>query len=231
MLAKIFDTFKEALQGLLPIFIVVIILNFTVIKMPVTQLLQFLLGIVVALIGMTLFMLGINLGLTPLGEIVGSRLPDLRSIYLIIAVVFLIGFAVAIVEPNVSVLSLQINSVSQATLPRSMLPYIIGIGIGFFTAVAILRVILNIRITYLLAAGYAVVLLLSMFTPANYVPIAFDAGGVTTGPLVVPFILALGIGFSSVMGRHESIQDGFGLIGLAMIGPIIGIMIIGLVNG
>ena len=231
MFQKIIDTLKESLQGLLPIFIVVIILNFTVIKMPVNQLLQFLLGITVALLGMTLFMLGISIGLTPLGEFVGSRLPDLRSIYLIVAVVFLISFAVTIVEPNVSVLSLQLDSVSEASIPKFTLLYTIGIGMGFFTAVAILRVILNIRITYLLAAGYAVVLILSLFTPANYVPLAFDAGGITTGPLVVPFILALGIGFSSVMGRHESIQDGFGLIGLAMIGPIIGIMIIGLANG
>jgi hypothetical protein len=231
MFQRIFEILKEVLQGMLPILVVVVILNFTVIHMPGSLLLQFLFGITCAIGGMTMFLLGVDIGLIPLGEITGSKLPGLRSIYLIAAVVFLIGFAVTITEPDVVVLSHQIDSVSQTAIPKFALIYVIGIGIGVFTAAAILRIVLNIRITYFLAAGYVVVLLLSLFTPPAYVPIAFDAGGVTTGPMTVPVILALGIGFSSVFARQRSLQDGFGLIGLASIGPIIGVMLMGLING
>lgn len=230
MFQEIKHTCKEVLQGLIPILVVVIVLNFTVIEMPTTQLLQFLLGMACAIIGMTLFLLGVNIGLIPMGELIGSRLPNLRSTYLILAVVFLIGFAITITEPDVVVLSHQIDSVSQASIPKFTLIFVIGIGIGFFTAMAILRIVLNIPIVYLLAGGYTIVLVFSLLTSPDYVPIAFDAGGVTTGPMTVPVILALGIGFSSVFARQRDRSDGFGLIGLASIGPIIGVMIMGMVN-
>lgn len=231
MFQRVLEILKEVLQGMLPILLVVVILNFTVIHMPDRLLLQFLFGITCAIAGMTMFLLGVDIGLIPMGEIVGSKLPSLRSIYLIAAVVFLIGFAVTITEPDVVVLSHQIDNVSQAAIPKFTLIYVIGIGIGVFTVAAILRIIFNIRITYLLSAGYIIVLLLSLFSPPAYIPIAFDAGGVTTGPMTVPVILALGIGFGSAFARQRSLQDGFGLIGLASIGPIIGVMLLGMISG
>lgn len=230
MYQELWKTFKEVIQGLIPVFVVVIILNFTIMEMPADQMLRFIIGISCAIVGMTMFLLGVNFGLIPMGELIGSRLPGLRSVYLIIAAVFLIGFAVTITEPDVVVLSHQIDSVSQASIPKFTLIFVIGIGIGFFTAAAILRIILNIPILYLLTGGYVIVLVLSLITTPDYVPIAFDAGGVTTGPMTVPVILALGIGFSSVFSRQKDRSDGFGLIGLASIGPIIGVMIMGMVN-
>ncbi len=180
-------------------------------------------------VGMTLFLLGIEIGILPMGQAIGSALPQRRSVLLIIAIVFLVGFSATIAEPDVVVLADQIDRVSQGSIPENILVYVIGIGIGFFVTVAILRIIYGFRMAYLLGAGYLLVIILSFFTPAQYIPVAFDAGGVTTGPMAVPIILSLGIGLSSVLSRRSAISDGFGLLGLASIGPIIAVMIMGII--
>ncbi|MBM3148547.1 MAG: DUF1538 domain-containing protein, partial [Chloroflexi bacterium] len=118
---------------------------------------------------------------------------------------------------------------SKGSISENILINVIAIGIGFFVAVAMLRIAFGFPIKYLFAAGYAIVLILSFFVPPEFVPVAFDAGGVTTGPMTVPVILSLGIGLSSVLAGRSAISDGFGLIGLASIGPIIGVMIMGII--
>jgi len=214
----------------LPLVIVIIILQFTLIKMPILLFVQFLLGAIMVIIGMTLFLVGIEIGILPMGSAIGSALPQRRSILLIIAIVFLVGFTATIAEPDVVVLSGQIDRVSQGSIPDNVLIYVIGIGIGVFVVLAILRIIYGFRLAYLLGAGYLAVIILSFFTPAEFIPVAFDAGGVTTGPMAVPIILSLGIGLSSVLARRSAISDGFGLLGLASIGPIIAVMLMGIIS-
>jgi hypothetical protein len=150
-------------------------------------------------------------------------------LFLVIGIAFLIGFAATIAEPDVMVLTRQVDTVSNGSIAQNVLVYIIGIGVAFFVAMAMVRIILNFPIAYLIAAGYIVIIVLSFFTPARFVPVAFDAGGVTTGPMTVPIILALGLGFSSVLAGRSALSDGFGLIGLASIGPVIGVMVMGMV--
>lgn len=123
----------------------------------------------------------------------------------------------------------MIEITSGGDIRRSLLLGVIGTGVGFFVVTAMLRIITGVPIAYLLAARYGTVIVLSTITPPQYLAISFDAGGVTTGPLTVPFILALGIGVSSVLGGRSQLADGFGLIGLASIGPIIGVMLIGVI--
>ena len=106
---------------------------------------------------------------------------------------------------------------------------LIEIVAAFFVAMAMLRILLGFPIAYLMAAGYIIIIILSFFTPVEFVPVAFDSGGVTTGPMTVPIILALGLGFSSVLAGKSAMSDGFGLIGLASIGPVIGVMVMGMV--
>jgi hypothetical protein len=141
----------------------------------------------------------------------------------------LIGFSVTVAEPDVLVLSDQVHTVSNGGIPNTLLVAVIAIGVGFFIAMSILRIILGFSIKYLLAAGYAAIIILSFFAPEQFVPVAFDSGGVTTGPVTVPVILALGLGFTSVLGGRSKLGDGFGLIGLASIGPVIGIMLMGVI--
>jgi hypothetical protein len=219
----------EVLKAMLPLVIVIIIMQFALIKMPIGLFLQFLAGAVMTIAGMLLFLLGIEVGILPMGSAVGAELPRRRSLLLVVAIAFLIGFAATIAEPDVIVLTGQIDRVSQGGISDNILIYVIGIGIAFFVTLAMLRIVLGFRMAYLLAAGYLVVIVLSFFTPAEFVPVAFDAGGVTTGPMTVPIILSLGIGLSSVLAGRSAISDGFGLIGLASVGPIIAVMIMGIV--
>jgi len=229
MLGDLRSKTLEVIKAMLPLVIVIIIMQFAFVKMPIPLFLQFLVGAVMAIAGMILFLLGIDTGILPMGEAVGAELPKRRSLSLIVAIAFLVGFAATIAEPDVIVLTGQIDKVSQGSISDNILIYVIGIGIAFFVAMAMLRIILGFRMAYLLAASYLIVIILSFFTPAEFVPVAFDAGGVTTGPMTVPIILSLGIGFSSVLADRSAISDGFGLIGLASAGPIIAVMIMGII--
>ncbi len=165
----------------------------------------------------------------PMGKALGAELPRRGSILWIIGIAFVISFAATMAEPDVIVLTHQVDEVSQGTVSKNVLVYVISIGVAFFVVMAMIRILLNFRIAYLLAGGYAAVIILAFFTPAEYVPVAFDSGGVTTGPMTVPIILAMGLGFSSVLAGRSSLSDSFGLIGLASIGPVIGVMIMGMV--
>lgn len=219
----------EVIKAMLPLTVVIVVMQLAVVRMPVTDFLQFLGGAVMAIGGMTLFLVGIETGVLPMGEAIGSELPQRRSLALIMGIAFLIGFAATVAEPDVIVLTGQIDEVSGGSISHNMLIYVIAIGIAFFVAMAMLRIVLGFRMAYLLMAGYAVVMILAFFTPAEFVPVAFDAGGVTTGPMTVPIILSLGIGFSSVLAGRSAISDGFGLIGLASTGPIIAVMLMGII--
>ncbi len=219
----------EVLKAMLPLVIVIIIMQFTLVKMPLEQFWQFLAGVVMAISGMILFLAGLEIGILPMGQAIGAELPKRRSFPLLIIVAFLLGFVATIAEPDVIVLTGQIASVTDGEIGANFLTYIIGIGIAFFVTMALLRIVFGFRMIYLMAASYLAIIILAFFTPAQFVPVAFDAGGVTTGPMTVPIILALGLGFSSALAGRSALSDGFGLIGLASVGPIIAIMIMGII--
>ncbi len=175
------NTVMEVVLAVLPITFVVIILQFSLLWMPAEIFFQFLAGVVMVSVGLILFLLGVHVGLLPVGEMIGAALPKTKKISLIIFFGFLLGFVVTLAEPDVRVLALQVDLVSGGEVSRSLLIYSVAAGVGVFVALAMARIILNIKITYLLAAGYGLVFLLAAFTPAHFVPISFDAGGVTTG--------------------------------------------------
>lgn len=221
----------EVAAAIMPLVGVVIILQFAIVRMPAVLFIQFIIGAIMTITGMVFFLLGVEVGILPMGKVLGAELPRRGSLALVIGIAFLIGFAATIAEPDVIVLTRQVDTVSGGTVSKNVLVYVIAIGVGFFIAMAMLRILLNVPIKWLIAAGYLIVLVLAFFTPAAYVPVAFDAGGVTTGPMTVPIILAVGLGFSSVLAGKSALSDGFGLIGLASIGPIIGVMVMGMVTG
>ncbi len=227
MLHSIKDTALEVFQAIIPLTVAITLLQLTIVRMPADQFLDFLVGTVMVMVGMVFFLIGVKIGLLPIGSAAGAGLPK-RGLPFIIVAVFIIGFSVTIAEPNVLVLTRQIGTTSNGAISSSMLLYVIAIGIGFLMIVAILRVVFSVPIKYLFAIGYAGVMALSFFTPPEFVPIAYDAGGFSTGMLTVPFILALGVGFSSVLAGKSALSDGFGLVGLASMGPVYGVMIIGI---
>ena len=225
------DTVREIIFAVLPVAIVVIILQFTLISLPFETFMQFLIGVVMVSVGLILFLLGVHLGLLPIGEMIGSALPNTGKAWLVVLFGFLMGLVVTLAEPDVRVLAMQIDFVSQGEISRNLLILVVALGVAVFVGIAMLRIILNIPITYILIVGYGLIFLLSLFTPAHFVPISFDAGGVTTGPMTVPFILALGVGVARVLGGKSTSTDGFGLVALASIGPVLAVMILGVIFG
>lgn len=229
MIKDLREVFFEILQAVLPVIFLITILQFTLINMPIITFLQFLVGALMVIIGLILFLYGLKISLLPLGEAIGAQLPNWGSVILVLIIAFILGFAITLAEPNVRFLAHQVDIVSEGYISKSLLIAVVALGVGIFVALAMLRVILGIPIAYLLLGSYLIIIVFSFFTPADFVAISFDAGGVTTGPMTVPFILALGIGLSSVLGGKSNIADSFGLIGLASIGPVLAVMILGVI--
>lgn len=220
------ETFREVLQAVLPLTAAVLLIML-VIGLNSGIFISFFTGTILVIVGMVLFLMGVKLGMLPIGEAIGSELPKHNSLLFIVGVAFALSFIVTIAEPDVRVLSTMINSVSENGISRNTLILSIALGVGFFVSVSMLRIVYSVPIKYLFTAGYLIIILLSFFTNPEYLAIAYDAGGVTTGPMTVPVILALGIGVVSVLGEKSELSEGFGLIGLASIGPIISVMLMG----
>ena len=225
------DTVYEVIFAVLPVAAVVFILQFTLIWLPMEVFLQFLVGLIMVTAGLILFLVGVHLGLLPIGEMIGSALPNTGKASLVVLFGFLMGFVVTVAEPDVRVLATQIDLVSQGEISKNLLIFVVALGVAIFVGLAMLRIILNIPITYILIIGYGLVFVLAAFTPPHFIPISFDAGGVTTGPMTVPFILALGVGVARVLGGQSTSADGFGLVALASIGPVLAVMLLGVIFG
>lgn len=225
------ETVQEVFWAVLPITAVVFILQFTLIWLPLPIFLQFLAGLAMVSVGLTLFLWGVQVAMLPIGELIGAALPKMGKAWLVVFFGVLLGFAATVAEPDVRVLAMQVDQVSAGDISKNLLIYTVAIGVAFFVGLAMLRIILSIPITWLLVVGYALVFLLASFTPAHFVPVSFDAGGVTTGPMTVPFILALGVGVASVLGGKNASSDGFGLVALASIGPILAVLLLGIFYG
>jgi len=219
----------EVIRAIAPLIIAICVLQFTLVRAPTLLFLQFLIGCLMALAGLMLFFMGINIGVLPMGRFIGAELPRRGSLLLIVAMAFSLGFATTIAEPDALVLSRQADAISRGAIPGLGVLYVMAIGVGFFVAFAVLRLIYGFRMQYLLMAAYSIVIVLSFLTPAEFVPLAYDAGSVTTGALTAPVVIALALGLSSVLAGRSSVSDGFGLLGFASIGPIIAVMIMGMV--
>ncbi len=225
------ETITEVVLAILPVTLVVLALQFTIIWLPVADFLQFLVGVVMVSAGLIFFLLGVHIGLLPVGEMIGSALPRMGKVWLIVLISVFLGFVVTVAEPDVRVLANYVDSVSDGEINRHLLIYTVALGLSIFVGLAILKIILDVPIRYLLTGGYLLIFLLSFFVPDQFISISLDAGGVTTGPLAVPFILAYGIGVAAVLGGRKTGDSGFGLVALASIGPVLAVLILGILFG
>ena len=228
---EIKDIAKEMIQAILPIAVIVIVLQLILFENPWSMVVQFLVGVVLVTLGLGLFLLGVKIGLLPLGEAIGSEIPKSGSVPILIFAFLAIGIAVTVAEPDVRVLAHQIDVVSDGEITKRILVTFVAIGVGVFMAIAALRVVLGVPMSYIIIGGYLTIFGLSALVPPHFVPISFDSGGVTTGPMTVPFILALGVGLTSVLGGKRSLSDSFGFVALASIGPVIAVMLLGVIYG
>ncbi|MBR4824057.1 MAG: DUF1538 domain-containing protein [Spirochaetaceae bacterium] len=219
---------KETAVSILPISVIVLVLNWTIAPLGTAMTLQFLLGSLFTILGLALFLLGADIGILPIGEKAGAALTSRRNLPLLLISAFFIGFFITIAEPDVQVLAKQVCSVAQDTNAVILL-LMIAVGIGLFTSIGLLRTVLHIPLKYLLTGFYVLVFIAAAVAPKDYLAVAFDSGGATTGPMTVPFILALGVGVAAVQSRGKGGKDAsFGMTGMASIGPILAVLILGI---
>lgn len=183
---------------------------------------MFILGAVFLIIGMSFFSVGAEISLMKIGEETGKYVTRKRKIWMFILFSFLLGFLVTIAEPDLTVLA------EQSGINKYAIIISIGVGLGVFLAISVIRIIFQLKISTIIIVSYLLVFILGIFVPKDFLPMSFDASGVTTGAMAVPFIIAFGFGISSSRGDKSSTDDSFGLVGIASIGPIIAIMILGI---
>ena len=221
---RLLEKLNESLSAVLPIVGIVLLLAITVAPIPNSILVAFLFGGALLIVGMMFFSLGAELAMEPMGQHMGSRLTKTKKLWLILPIGFLLGVLITVSEPDLQVLANQVQSI-----PNSVLIFSVGIGVGLFLVLALLRMLLSIRLRTMLLVLYALVFALVIFAPADFLAVAFDSGGVTTGPMTVPFIMAFGVGISAIRSDGKAADDSFGLISLCSVGPIIAVLILSLI--
>lgn len=228
-------TFKEklieSLTSILPIALIILILCATLTPLDTGIFALFFISIFLLIIGMGAFTLGADMSLLVIGEKIGSSMTRSRKVWLIALLSFIIGIIVTVAEPDLKILSDQVGSLKPewGFFGKYLLIFIVALGVGIFLMLAMLRIVFRIRLSILLIVFYVAAFVLSFFCPTTFRAVAFDSGGVTTGPMTVPFIMSLGVGVAVIRSDKKGQSDSFGLVALASIGPIIAVLILGVI--
>ena len=222
MNVKLKEKIRESLSAVIPITGIVLMLSIFVIPMELGSVVMFLTGALMLIVGMGFFQLGAEMAMTPLGEGVGVQISKMKKLLTVLLTGFLMGVIITVSEPDLQVLAGQVPSV-----PNMVLIMTVAVGVGLFLALAIVRIRYKISLSMLLIVCYLALILVSAFVPKEFLAVAFDSGGVTTGPMTVPFIMAMGVGLASVRSDKNAANDSFGLVALSSVGPILAVLILG----
>ena len=218
------DKFREALTAVLPIVILVLALSMTVARIPSGIMLSFLLGAIMLVVGMMFFSVGAEVAMEPMGELIGARITRTKNLPLILSLGFLLGVLITISEPDLQVLAQQVQAI-----PNLVLILCVAVGVGAFLVLSLVRILYRIPLRLLLFGFYVLILGLTFLAPENFRAIAFDSGGVTTGPMTVPFIMAFGLGITAIRSDANAAEDSFGLVALCSIGPILAVLVLSMI--
>jgi hypothetical protein len=213
----------EALSSVVPISIIVFVLSYAFPTISIGTTVMFLAGSALLIVGMGFFSLGAEIAMIPMGEAVGAQFMKTHKLWFVVFISFAIGFIVTAAEPDLQVLADQVTAI-----PDKVLIGTVAFGVGIFLVIAMLRILFNVSLGYLLIFFYLALFSVSAFAPGDFISVAFDSGGVTTGPITVPFIMALGIGLSAARGGQGSQEDSFGLVAICSIGPILAVLLLGI---
>lgn len=217
------EKLNETLKAVFPILAIVLILCFTIAPISPSILMTFLIGAVLLIVGMLLFSFGVDLSMTQMGERVGTTMTKTKNAFLMALLSFIMGLIITISEPDLQVLAQQVPSI-----PNMVIILAVAAGVGVFLVIALMRMLFGIALSHMLIVFYMIVFILTLFVPADFLAVAFDSGGVTTGPMTVPFIMALGVGISAIRSDKHAADDSFGLVSLCSIGPILAVLILGM---
>ena len=218
---NILSKLKETAVSVIPVMAIVILLGLTIVPLERILLIRFFIGGILLIFGLTVFLLGVDLGIQPMGERCGAELTKKRSLVLLLCVAFLIGFIVTAAEPDIQVFANQVKNIF-AGVNKILLTFVIAAGVGLFITIGLLRSVLNLSLKISFLISYSLVFFITVFVPESFIGIAFDSGGATTGPMTVPFIMALGLGVSSV---RDDDKNSFGLTGICSVGPVLAVLI------
>lgn len=218
------EKLRESVASVVPIALIVALLCLFFVPISTDLMLAFVIAVLFLIVGMGLFTLGTEASMTPIGNYLGSRMTKTRNLALIIILSFVLGVAITIAEPDLQVLAINVPHINTYVLMLT-----VSVGVGFFLVVSMIRILLGVDLKWLLIVFYAIVFAVAAFSDRDFLSVAFDSGGVTTGPMTVPFIMALGVGVASIRSDKNAESDSFGLVGLCSIGPIIAVLILGFV--
>ncbi|HHV26659.1 MAG TPA: DUF1538 domain-containing protein [Tissierellia bacterium] len=225
------NKFKEVSLSVLPITLIVIILNFTVVPIEQEMLIRFIIGAIFVILGLGVFLFGAEISIGPIGSLMGETIAKTNKSYLVGLLGFILGFLVTIAEPDLQILAHQVNNATGGIVSGSLILIIVSIGVGVMVAIGLLRILYENPLNKLFTIIYSILLLLAVCVSEEFLAISVDASGATTGAMTTPFILALGLGVSQLKGGKTSEEDSFGLVGIASTGPILAIMIMNIITG
>lgn len=224
--------FIEVTYSVLPVTLIVILLNFTLVPLGTTIFIRFLIGAAMIILGLGIFLLGVDIGVTPIGNLMGSAIAKSGKLKIVALSGLGLGFLISVAEPDLHILAGQVETVTGSMIPKLILVAVVSIGIAVMLAIGLIRITYNIPLYKILAATYGVILILSLFVSPEFLAISFDASGATTGAMTVPFILALAIGVSKLKKDSKAGEkDSFGLVAIASTGAIIAVMAMSILSG
>lgn len=225
------ERFKEVLVSVFPITLIVLILNFTIVPLEAPQLLRFLLGALLIILGLSIFLFGVDIGITPIGNLMGSSLIKTNKIALVVIGGIILGFVVSIAEPDIHIFGGQVEAVTGGLISKISIVVVVSIGIGLLLSAGFTRIAYNISMKKTFTFIYLLIFILGLFVSSEFLAIAFDGAGAVTGALTVPFVLALAIGMSSLQKDSKAAEeDSFGLVGITATGGVISVMIMGIIS-
>ncbi|WP_124726768.1 DUF1538 domain-containing protein [Staphylospora marina] len=225
------DTMLEVALALAPLFVVFLLFQFIRLKLPWKKVMNILKGFVLTFFGLAFFLHGVHIGFLPTGEQMGMILGDLSHNWILIPVGLVLGFVATFAEPAVRILNQQVDKVSSGSIPEKVMLYTVSIGVAVSVALSMLRVIAGIPLWYFIIPGYLLAFVLTRYTKDSFTAIAFDSGGVATGPMTVTFILSMVVGVATVLEDRNPLLEGFGMISLVALAPILSVLTLGILYG
>lgn len=218
---------KECAISILPLIVTFLLFQIFSLKLRARELIRIFIGVLISFTGLVLFLFGLDYGYVPLAREVGMKIAGLSYSYIILPIGFLLGFVMTKVEPSVKVLVSDIDRETNGAIPKKLMENTLALGVGLSLMIAMLKILCNLSLWYFLIPGYVICLLLAFVSDERFTSIAFDAGGVTTGVMTTTFLLSMALGLADGRSATSSVTDGFGLIALVAMTPIIMVMLLG----
>lgn len=225
------QTFKDISLSVLPITLLVTILSFTLVPIGGEMLGRFIIGAIFVILGLSIFLLGAHIGITPIGNLMGKSIAKTNKISFVLILGFILGFFINIAEPDIQILANQINIATNGIVSGSLVLILVSVGVGIMVAYGLVRILKEIPINRSFTVIYMLILVLGVFVSEEFLAFSVDASGATTGAMTTPFILAVGLGVSQLKGGKKSEEDSFGLVGFASSGPIVALMLLNIIKG